>query len=165
MTSKLRWERLSPSLMVVLGVSIVLFNLIFKGGFDPFIPLAFFMMALFELLFRRQRRLSSNLLSLIVAVVFTVGIKTYGADFKIIRTNAFEPRVPKDARVVIQKSLWKLKPGDLVVFQRDVDHRSYLGEISALLDKAHYKVTASRDGDVEQVEKRSVKGKVVFILR
>ena len=160
----MQWKRLSPLWIALVGISVSIVDLITKGSFDPFVILTFFVMACLEFLFRRQQRIPSIVLSLVAAIVFVLALRTYGVDLKVMRTNEFAPRIPKDARMVIQKSLWKLTPGDLVIFQRNSDPRNYVGLVKYALDNSAYDLIAS-DGKAERVDRSRLKGKIISVLK
>ena len=160
-----RPDKLTPVMFVLVGMLLVVIDLLTKGRFDPFIPLAFFVMAFFEMLFRKQRRVPSNILSLVTAVVFMLALRTYGIDLKIMRTDALAPRVPKDARLVIQKSFWTLSLGDLTLFQQNGDPRNYVGEIrDTSKGPLTYGLIRKTGNSVEYIERPRIKGKVVLVL-
>lgn len=156
-------RKLTPLMFVLVGITLAVIDLITKGRFDPFIPMAFFVMAFFEVLFRKQRRVPSNVLSLLAAVAFMLAFRTYGIDLKIMRTNEFAPRIPKDARMVIQKSFWRLTPGDLVISQRNADSRNYVGVVNSSPGDSTYDLITS-NGKVERISRRWLKGKIILVL-
>ncbi len=157
------WRRFSPLWIALIGVSVSVVDLITKGSFDPFAIVTFFVMACFEFLFRRQQRFPSIALSLVATIAFILAFRAYGIDLKIMRTNGFAPRIPRDARMVIQKSFWRLTPGDLVIFQRDADPRNYVGVVKDGPRDSTYELIAS-NGKVEHITRRWLKGKIILVL-
>ena len=119
-------------------------------------------MALFELFFRRQKRFPSNALSLTAAIIFTLAIKTWVIDLRISRTNDFRPEIQTDDRILIQKTLWKLRKGDHVVFQRN--SAIYIGEVKNVVGPARYELTLGNNS-VANIDRQQIEGKVVFVLR
>jgi len=161
--NQIQRNKFYPLWIALIGVSVAVVDLITKGSFDPFVILTFFVMACFEFLFQRQRRLPSIVLSLIAAIAFIWVFRVYGIDLKIMRTNEFAPRIPKNSRMIIQKSFWRLTPGDLVIFQRDADPRNYVGVVKDDQRDSTYELIAS-NGKIEHVTKRWLKGKIILVL-
>ena len=160
-----QWNTLSPSMMVLLGIATPIFSFALKGSFSPFVPLVFFVMALFEVVFRRQHFIPSNVSSLIAAVVFIVAFKWYGFDLMVVPTARFEPRIPLDARVIVQNMAWRLPPGDLIVLRRDGVPKSYVGEVKDIWEEIGYYLVSRGGGGVEYVRRNQVKGKIVFVIK
>lgn len=156
-------KRVSPVWIALIGVLVAVIDLLRRGGFDPFVTLTIFAMAGFEFLFRRQRRFPSIVLSLIAAIAFMLAFRTYGLDLKIMRTDSLAPRVPKNARLVIQKSLWQLAPGDLAIFQRDSDSKNYVGVVKSEHSDSTYDLVTST-GKAENINRKHLKGKIILVL-
>lgn len=122
------------------------------------------MIAAFEALFQRLRRKPSLWLSLIAGLALMFTLRTYGVDLIVMKSTRMEPRVPKQARLFVQKSFWRLAPGDLVVFRRDGNPKKYVAEVAALEGPKDLILRMGHD-EQERITKNRIWGKVVVILR
>ncbi len=149
--------------MILIGLGIATVDFLFKGQLDPFIPAAFFIMAPLELLFRKQQRIPSNIASLIATLILIMGLKTYIIDVKIMSADTLEPRISKNARMIVQKSFWRLESGDAVLFHKRLDSKDYVGEIVVVPNNGELFIR--RGGDTERIEKTQIAGKIVRVFK
>lgn len=165
MSKGTRINKLSPLMMVMMGIFAFLWYMVTRGKANPFLLLFPFLAATLELLFRRQNRIHSNLLSFSIALIVVVTLKVCVIDFMVVRTDRLEGLgIPKDAKVVVQKSFWKIVPGDVVVVKPDSDTRNYVGEVKEVSEGSGHALVSGKNGSMEQIQRNRIAGKVIYVF-
>ena len=153
-------------MMVGMGIFALLWYTIIRGKAEPFFLLVPFLAAALELLSRKQNRIHSNLLSFSVALIVVVALKVCVIDFMVVRTDRLgDLGILKDTKVVVQKSLWTIAPGDLIVVKtNDAESRNYVGRVKEISTGSGYTLVAGKMGAIEQIERKRIAGKVVYVF-
>jgi len=152
-------------MFLIVGFTISLFSFLSEGSFNPFVFLAFVFASIFELFFRKQKRLPSNLLSIICSIVLVVSIKTYFIDFAVMQSNSMAPKIPKGSIFFYKPSMFDISQGDLISYYVPSDSKNYVGEVEKVLDNDNYVVYRIGEDKKMTVSKDQIKGKIIYILK
>ena len=160
-----KFKRIPPWIFLLGGCGVILFSLLSKEIFNPFILLAFLLASIFEIFFRKQRRFNSNLLSIICAILLIVSIGPYFIGFGVMQSDSMAPKIPKDSTFFYKPSMLEISQGDLVVYGISSDTNNYVGEVKKFLDNDKYVVYRIGEDKSVTVSKDQIKGKIIFILK
>lgn len=171
MDSKFKFRNMSPVELFYIGIALIVLPLLFKMGSAGPLPLVLIFASIFELFFRKQKKLtSSNLVSLfcagVLCFILVMGLKAYVINELTMQTDALEPKIPKGAHVYYVPSrsfMFKIKQGDLVIYNVVSDRKYYVGELKNFIDKENCEVFRTNTKETVDIPISQIKGKIVSI--
>jgi len=164
MEKKKFWQSMTPLYLIIVGIAISVFNLWVKKSFDPFLLLGFIFMALFEIYFRRKKRiLPPGLMSVVSAIVIVFAIKFFVIDFLVMKSDALDLSIPKESRVFFQPALFRLKEGDLIIYRPTGNPKSYLAVLKGVENGKYNLLLGSRKQMISS-NRREIRGRIFLVI-
>jgi hypothetical protein len=154
---------MSPFLFLLCGGTISLFSYFATGGFDPFVLLGFIFFAIFEIIFKKQKKVSSNLVSFVCGLALVLIIKVYIFDFKVMTKDNPRLSIPIKSRIFYQPAMFKLTPEDMVLYQSEKGSKFYVAVFKSRKDNL-YNVYLPSEEMLREASKDQIKGKVVLVV-
>lgn len=149
---------------LIVGIAYLAFSLLARGTFNPFALLAFIFLSIFHAAFRKQKRLLSSLLSIGCSLALVLSLKGCVIDFVVMKSDVWEPRIPKNARILYRPRFFKLSVGDLVIYKLASGRRKYVGEIRGFAGTNICEIYRPDSTEAARVPRRFIKGKVVKVV-
>ena len=165
MDKKPRSKRVPPMTYLYVGLIVTALSLLTRGTFCPFTLLGLGLLSVFDILFRRCKPSVASLLSLACACAVVFGLARFVINILVMKSDAWDPEIPKNARVFYRPAMFKLAPGDLVVFKLPSDRKKYVGRIEQLAGREVWEVHRPDRPEPARVPRRLIKGKVIFVAR
>jgi len=103
-------------------------------------------------------------ISILVAVILAMVIRTAVAESFVAATDAVSPEIRKNSRTLVYKLASEYSPGDIIVYRND-DGKSMLGRVAAS-DKPASELTIERNNEPpETIPLNNVIGRVILNSR
>ena len=117
-------------------------------------------MFLSEFAYRKQKKIPSNILSLITALLLVFAIKVYAIDLTKMSTDALAPTIRKNEVVLFQPAFFTIKEGDVVIYKSEKDKKPYVSKVQSIVDnKIELLILSSKETII--ATRKDLSGKVI----
>lgn len=115
-TNELYFITLQPLQLVLIGAGLTIFEFLKSKSLSIDVLFIWVLAGILETIFRRQRKINSNVLSVCFAVLVYFVIKSFLVEINTIASKSMEPTIPINSKLLVLKSFYQLKRGDLIVY-------------------------------------------------
>ncbi len=155
----------SPLQFILVGIGIGFLSFIIEKKISLDLPLAFIIAGVFELFFRRQKRISSNLLSITCAIIVVLFLQLFIISHILIMKNDYSQwGMPKNSQLIYISSISNLRRDDLVIYNNSASPQKNQAAFFKNKINGSYRIYILSGKEYIDVVRSQIKGKVVYTL-